>query len=298
MKDTKTKGVHMAVLFCDTDCELWYTTANELGLKVIGMPYTVNGVEKLYDLGENTDFIGFFDEMKAGATVTTSGLNFDTYVDIFEPYFKAGQDILYIAFSSKMSGTFGPMQQAVDALSEKYPTVRFRKFDTLNICLGAGLLVYLGAKEFIKNGGDIDKTYDYLESIINKVAIYFVVDDLKYLARGGRLSPSKAAFGNLMQLKPILRVGDEGEIDVYSKQQGSKKALKFMVDEFKKKYSPYDNAPVFIVGANNDKAVDEVKAQVKEFAPDAEILVQPIGPVIGAHCGPGTCGIIYPSVSR
>jgi fatty acid-binding protein DegV len=101
-----------------------------------------------------------------------------------------------------------------------------------------------------------------------------------------------------MQLKPILRVGDEGEIDVYSKQQGSKKALKFMVDEFKKKYSPYDNAPVFIVGANNDKAVDEVKAQVKEFAPDAEILVQPIGPVIGAHCGPGTCGIIYPSVSR
>jgi fatty acid-binding protein DegV len=101
-----------------------------------------------------------------------------------------------------------------------------------------------------------------------------------------------------MQLKPILRVGESGEIDVYSKQQGSKKALKFMVDEFKKKYSPYDNAPVFIVGANNDKAVDEVKAQVKEFAPDAEILVQPIGPVIGAHCGPGTCGIIYPSVSR
>ena len=288
----------MAVLFCDTDCELWYTTARDLGLKVIGMPYTVNGEEKLYDLGENTDFVGFFNQMKAGATVTTSGLNFDTYFEIFEPYFEKGEDILYIAFSSKMSNTFEPMQKAVDELSAKYPSASFRRFDTLNICMGAGLMVYMAAKFFNENGGDVDKTYNYLDSILNNIGIYFVVDDLKYLARGGRLSPSKAAFGNLMQLKPILRVGESGEIDVYSKQQGSKKALKFMVDEFKKKYKDIDNAPIVIVGANNDKAVEEVKAQVVEFAPDAEIWTQPVGPVIGAHCGPGTCGIIFTSVSR
>ncbi len=288
----------MAVLFCDTDCELWYTTANDLGLKVIGMPYTVNGVEKIYDLGENTDFVGFFNEMKAGATVTTSGLNFDTYVDIFEPYFEKGEDILYIAFSSKMSNTFEPMQKAVDALTEKYPGVRFRRFDTLNICVGAGFLVYMGAKFFNENGGDIDKTYDYLTSILNKVGIYFVVEDLKYLARGGRLSSSSAMFGNLMQVKPILRVDDEGSVSVYAKQQGSKKAMAFMIAEFKKKYKAYDNAPVFVVGAINDKAVEDVVAQVKEFAPDQEIIVQPIGPVIGAHCGPGTYGLIFPSTSR
>ena len=262
------------------------------------MPYTVNGEEKLYDLGENTDFVGFFNQMKAGATVTTSGLNFDTYYEIFEPYFEKGEDILYIAFSSKMSNTFEPMQKAVDELSAKYPSASFRRFDTLNICMGAGLMVYMAAKFFNENGGDVDKTYNYLDSILNSVGIYFVVDDLKYLARGGRLSPSKAAFGNLMQLKPILRVGESGEIDVYSKQQGSKKALKFMVDEFKKKYKDIDNAPIVIVGANNDKAVEEVKAQVVEFAPDAEIWTQPVGPVIGAHCGPGTCGIIFTSVSR
>ncbi len=288
----------MAVLFCDTDCELWYTTANELGLKVIGMPYTVNGVEKIYDLGEDTDIEAFFNEMKAGATVTTSGLNVDTYIDIFEPYFAKGEDILYIAFSSKMSGTFGPMQKAVDELSVKYPGVRFRKFDTLNICLGAGLLVYLGAKFFNQNGGDIDKTYAYLETILDKVGIYFVVEDLKYLARGGRLSSSSALFGNLMQVKPILRVDDEGMISVYSKQQGSKKAMAFMFQEFKKKYNPFDNAPVFIVGANNDKAVAEFSAMVKEFAPNQEVMIQPIGPVIGAHCGPGTYGVIFPSISR
>ena len=288
----------MAVLFCDTDCELWYSTAKDLGLKVIGMPYIVDGEEIMYDLGENTDFEGFFNKMKAGATVTTAGLNYYTYYETFKPYFEKGEDILYIAFSSKMSATFGPMQNAVDDLSKEYPGVRFVKFDTLNICMGAGLMVYLAGKFFNENGGDIDKTYSYFETLVNNVGIYFVVDDLKYLARGGRLSPAKAAIGNLMQLKPVLRVNDAGEIDVYAKQQGSKKALRFMIDEFKKKYKNIDNAPIVILQANNEKVAEDLKAQVSEFAPDAEIWEQPIGPVIGAHCGPGTCGIVFTSTSR
>lgn len=288
----------MAVLFCDTDCELWYTTAKDLGLKVIQMPYIIDGEEIMYDLGENTDFDGFFNKMKNGAKVSTAGLNYHTYYEIFEPYFKNGDDILYIAFSSKMSATFGPMQNAVDDLSKEYPGVRFVKFDTLNISMGSGIMVYLAGKFFNENGGDIDKTYAYLETIVNNVGIYFVVDDLKYLARGGRLSPAKAAIGNLMQLKPVLRVNDSGEIDVYSKQQGSKKALKFMIEEFKKKYKDIDGAPIIILDAINPKAAEEVKAQVQEFAPNAEIWTQPIGPVIGAHCGPGACGIVFTSVSR
>ena len=288
----------MAVLFCDTDCELWYTKARELDLKVIQMPYIVDGEEIMYDLGENTDFEGFFNKMKAGSTITTAGLNYYTYYEIFKPYFEKGEDILYIAFSSKMSATFGPMQNAVDDLQKEYPGVRFVKFDTLNISLGAGIMVYLAGKLFKENGGDIDKTYAYLETLVGNVGIYFVVDDLKYLARGGRLSPAKAAIGNLMQLKPVLRVNDAGEIDVYSKQQGSKKALRFMIDEFKKKYKNIDNAPIIILDANNTKGADDLEAQAREFAPDAEVWRYPIGPVIGAHCGPGTCGVIYTSVSR
>ncbi len=288
----------MSVYFCDTDSELWYTTARALDIKVIGMPYTIDGVEKMYDLGESTDFVSFFNRMKDGATAITSGLNEDNYIEIFEPYFKAGEDILYVAFSSKMSGTFAPMQSAVDKLSAKYPSVRFRKFDTLSICMGTGLQVYLGAKKFKENGGDIDATYSYLESITGHAAIYFVVDDLKYLARGGRLSPNKAKFGNLMQVKPILNVGDSGEIEVFAKQQGFKKAVSFMLQEFKKKYRDIDGAPITIVSANNDSAAAEIKKSVSEFAPNAEIWEQPIGPVIGAHCGPGTVGIIFTAVSR
>ena len=288
----------MSVLFCDTDSELWYTTAQELGLKVIQMPYIVDGKEYLYDLGENTDIKAFFDQMKAGATVTTAGLNYDTYIDIFEPYFEKGEDILYIAFSSNMSATFGPMQNAVDDLLKKYPNASFKKYDTLNICLGTGIMVYMAGKFFNENGGDIEKTCQYLDKFVNNVGVYFMVDNLKYLARGGRLSAGTALFGNLMQLKPILRVDEEGRISVYSKQQGTKKAIRFLVDEFKKKYQNIDDAPIIILGANNDSAVEEVKAQVQEFKPDAEIWTLPIGPVIGAHCGPGTCGIVFTSVSR
>lgn len=288
----------MAVFFCDTDCELWYTTAKELGVKVIPMPYTVDGEEKLYDLGENTDFKGFYEKMRAGATVSTAGLNPQTYIDILEPYFAAGEDVLYVAFSSKMSNTFSYLDIAVQELKAKYPSVVYRRYDTLNICMGAGLMVYLAAKFFNANGGDIDRTCDYLDTLVQNVSVLFVVDDLKYLARGGRLSPAKAAIGNVLQLKPVLYVNKEGEIDVLTKQKGSKKAMSYIVSVFEQKYRFTEGAPVYIVGADNDAAAEELRSRILPLAGGAEICVQPVGPVIGAHCGPGTYGIIFTSASR
>ena len=225
----------MAVFFCDTDCELWYTTAKELGVKVIPMPYTVDGEERLYDLGENTDIKAFFDRMRAGAAVSTAGLNPQTYIDIFEPYFKAGEEVLYVAFSSRMSNTFSYLDTAIAELKAKYPDAKYRRYDTLNITMGAGIMVYLAAKFFNAHGGDVDATCAYLDTLVQNVAVLFVVDDLKYLARGGRLSPAKAKIGNVLQLKPVLYVNKEGEIDVLTKQSGFKKAMSFIVSEFARK---------------------------------------------------------------
>ena len=288
----------MSVLFCDTDCELWYTTAKELGVKVIGMPYTVDGEEKMYDLGENTDFKDFYSKMRAGSSVSTAGLNKEIYLDIFRPYFEAGEDILYVAFSSKMSNTFEPLAAAIAELESQFPKARYRKFDTLNICLGAGILVYLAAKFFAAHDGDIDATYDYLSDIVGKVRVNFVVGELRYLARGGRHSPAKARMGNVLQAKPVLHVDKEGEISVLTKVIGAKKAMSYVVDEFAAHYRNVDDAPVFIVGADCDDLVAELKDRVAAIAPDADLRVQPVGPVIGAHCGPGTYGIIYMSDER
>ena len=282
----------MATIFCDTDCELWYTHANELDLKVINMPYVIDGDEKLCDLGENTDIKDFYSKMRAGASASTAGLNEQTYYDYFKPYFEKGEDILYIAFSSNLSGTFAYHDLAIARLKKEYPDVKYRKFDTLNICMGAGLLVYLGAKYCREHGDDIDAAYSYLESIVNNVGIYFVVDDMKYLARGGRISPAKAKIGNLMNIKPVLTVVD-GKLDVCSKQNGTKKAYKYMLDAFKENYDEQDDAPVTVVDADNREVSDEFVAKIKEIAPKATVWQQPIGPVIGAHAGPGTIGLIF-----
>lgn len=288
----------MAVFFCDTDCELWYTTAKELGVKVIPMPYTVDGEERLYDLGENTDIKAFFDRMRAGAAVSTAGLNPQTYIDIFEPYFKAGEEVLYVAFSSRMSNTFSYLDTAIAELKAKYPDAKYRRYDTLNISMGAGIMVYLAAKFFNAHGGDVDATCAYLDTLVQNVAVLFVVDDLKYLARGGRLSPAKAKIGNVLQLKPVLYVNKEGEIDVLTKQNGFKKAMSFIVSEFARKYRHVEGAPVVIVGADCDGYVAELRSRIEPEAGGAEIIVQPVGPVIGAHCGPGTYGIIFTAESR
>ena len=158
--------------------------------------------------------------------------------------------------------------------------------------MGAGLLVYLGAKYCREHGDDIDAAYSYLESIVNNVGIYFVVDDMKYLARGGRISPAKAKIGNLMNIKPVLTVVD-GKLDVCSKQNGTKKAYKYMLDTFKETYDEHDDAPVTVVDADNGEVSDEFVAKIKEIAPKATVWQQPIGPVIGAHAGPGTIGLIF-----
>ena len=283
----------MAVYFCDTDCELWYTHAEEYDIKVIRMPYAVDGVEEFSDLGEQFDAKAFFDKMRNGAKALTSALNEEIYYDIFKPYFEKGEDILYVAFSSKMSGTFGSLDLALARLNEEYPGVKFRRFDTLSICMGSGIQVYLGAKYFHEHGGDIDATYAYLESIREKVAVYFVVEDMKYLARGGRISPAKAKIGNLMNIKPVLKVKEDGTLDVCSKQNGLKKAYNFIIEEFRNNYKQIDGSAVTIIDADNKEIADDIERRVLEIAPDATIWRQPIGPVIGVHAGPGTVGIVY-----
>ena len=197
-----------------------------------------------------------------------------------------------------MSNTFSYLDTAIAELKAKYPDAKYRRYDTLNISMGAGIMVYLAAKFFNAHGGDVDATCAYLDTLVQNVAVLFVVDDLKYLARGGRLSPAKAKIGNVLQLKPVLYVNKEGEIDVLTKQSGFKKAMSFIVSEFARKYRPVEGAPVVIVGADCDGYVAELRSRIEPEVKGAEIIVQPVGPVIGAHCGPGTYGIIFTAESR
>ena len=283
----------MAVLFCDTNCELWYTRARELGYNGIRMPYTIDNTEYYYDLGEATDFKKFYDLVRAKHTPITSALNSENYREYFEPFFKQGEEILYISFSSKMSGTFDYMDVAVKELSERYPDAKFTRFDTKNISMGAGMQVYLAGKYF-REGHSVSETVAYLEKLREKIGLCFMVDDLNHLKRGGRLSAAAAAFGTLLDLKPVLKVSPEGALTVASKEKGRKSAISYMMNYMRTEVTKDKSMPVVVLSADCDSEAEILIGKIKEeFGEDLNLWVQPIGPVVGTHCGPGTLGLIF-----
>lgn len=287
----------MYKLFCDSNCELWYKTVNELGIEVIKMPYTLNGSEYFYDMGENTDFDGFFKAMREGAVPKTSALNEYAYIEYFEPVLASGQDIFYITFSHAMSATFNAMDSAIRTLSQKYPQRVIRTVDTKSISLGAGFIVYYAALKY-RQGASMDELESYVRELIPHTAVYFAVEDLTYLYRGGRVSGVSKVFGNLLGIKPILCFDDEGKIVNVDKQKGFKKAMAALRGYMREKGSELDKYKVFVLQADCAEACKTFVADIKAEWPEADVVVQPVGPVIGSHCGPGTIGLVFHAIER
>ena len=282
----------MYQLFCDSNCELWHTTVKELGLNVIRMPYIVDGEEYFYDMGENTDFKAFFDKMRAGATPKTAALNEYAYTEYFEPVLARGEDVYYITFSHQMSATFNSMKNVIAQLKEKYPEREIRFKDSKLISLGSGFVTYYGALKY-KEGATMDEMDAYLDDLIKHTAIYFVVNDLTYLYRGGRVSGVSKVVGNLLGIKPILYFNEEGKILNIEKVKGFKKALATMIGYMKKKGSDLDKYKVYILHADCEAEAQAFISSIKAEFGELDIELQPIGPVIGAHCGPGTIGLVF-----
>ncbi len=284
----------MYQLFCDSNCELWHTTVKELGLNVIQMPYVLEDKEYFYDMGENTDLKGFFDKMREGATPKTAALNEFAYTEYFEPVLARGEDIYYITFSHQMSGTFNAMKNVIAQLKEKYPDREIRYKDAKLISLGSGCITYYGALQY-KNGATMDELDSYLDDLIAHTATYFVVNDLTYLYRGGRVSGVSKVIGNLLGIKPILYFNEEGKILNIEKAKGFRKALSILLGYMKSKGNELDKYKIYIMHADceeeGNKFADMIRAAFPEM--ELDIHLQMVGPVIGAHCGPGTVGLIF-----
>ena len=286
----------MSILICDADGELWFTRQEELGIDYISMPYSINGEIFYYDLGKNTDLKKFYDDMRNGAAPTTMALNPAEYVEILEKYFSQGEDLLYVSFSHKMSGTFNQLQTALNELKDKYPDRKCTVFDTNAICLGAGIQMEYAA--MLKNAGaSDDEILQKLGEFTHKVAMYFIVDDLVYLKRGGRLSAFAAFAGNLLGLKPILTTDAEGGLNAVEKITGKRKAIKKIAEKVAETLTD-TSMSVYIMDADAPADGELLANLIAEKRPDAKIVRQMVGPVIGAHCGPGTVGVIFVANER
>ena len=282
----------MYQLFCDSNCELWHTKVKDFGLNVIRMPYLLDDKEYFYDMGENTDLKAFFDRMRAGSMPKTQALNEYDYTQYFEPVLARGEDIYYITFSHQMSGTFNSMKAAIAALKEKYPEREIRYKDTKMISMGSGFVVYYGAKKY-KEGASMDEMDAYLDELISQTAMYFVVDDLTYLYRGGRISSTSKVLGNILGIKPILSYSEDGKIVNIDKIKGKKRALLKLLDFMKEQGCELDQYTTYVVDADSREEAEVFAGQIKNTFGDIEIEMQTIGPVIGSHCGPGTVGLIF-----
>jgi DegV family protein with EDD domain len=280
----------MSVFFCDSNCELWYDKVEELGIKFISMPYTIDGQEYYYDLGKETDNKEFFDKMRKGASAKTSALNMNDYVDIFEPVLANGDDVLYVSFSHKMSGTFNSLNLAKEELLAKYPDRKITVVDTENISMGAGIIVYFAAKLHNEGASD-DEVIKFVEDIRERSCCYFTVGDLEYLKRGGRLTSFKALMGTLLNLKPIIKCID-GKLENIEKAKGRKKSIFTLIDYLEK--DEVDTSyPIVVITADSPEDEEIIYNSIKEKYPDADIWRQLIGPVVGSHCGPDTLGVVF-----
>ncbi len=285
----------MSKFFCDTNSEIPYSLAEELNINVIRMPYTIDGEMFFYDLGLNTDLSLFFEKMRKGASVKTQALNLNDYLEYFEPVLAEGDDIMYVTFSHKMSGTFQSMQMAIDELKEKYPSRKITVADSRNISMGAGRVVIESAK-LHNSGATDDEIVQFVNEFSARTQTYFTVDDLEYLKRGGRLSSFKAFMGKVLNLKPIIATVD-GTLQSLGTSKGRKKALNDMRDVLEK--HDVDVAyPITIMQASSDSDAEILTELVLEKYPNANIQQHAIGPVIGCHCGPGTVGIIFVSKKK
>lgn len=283
----------MSILFCDSNCELWYDKAEELGLQVIKMPYTLDGKEYYYDLGKNTDFRHFYDRMRQKSMPTTAALNTYNYIEYFEPFLQKGEDIFYITFSHKLSATFEFMEKAIAELKKKYPDRKITTFDTKSISIGAGFQVYYAAKLW-KNGASDEELLKYLTDLSAHTATYFAVNDLFHLKRGGRLSGAAATVGTILGVKPILKLNEEGKIIPVFKEKGTKKVIAKLASIVGEQGGKFDDYNIYIIGADCDAELNELEEKINQTTSGkANIIKQIVGPVIATHCGPGTLSVIF-----
>ncbi|HIV34584.1 MAG TPA: DegV family protein [Candidatus Blautia intestinigallinarum] len=236
----------------------------------------------------------FYDKMRKGSMPTTAQVNPEAAKALMEPYLKEGKDILHIAFSSGLSGSYNSARIAGEELMEKYPDRKIIVLDSLAASLGQGMIVYL-AQQQKEEGKSIDEVAQWVKGHRLNVVHAFTVDDLNHLYRGGRVSKTTAVVGGVLNIKPVLHVDNEGKLIPVGKVRGRKKSLLALVDMMDQKLGSYKDSCDTIFVSHGDCIEDAqfVIDKIKEKYPIKTVLVNYVGATIGAHSGPGTVALFF-----
>ena len=279
------------VIYTDSACDIPPELLKEWGVPYSWLTYVFDGDARQYSNYE-LPFPEFYDKMRKGSVARTSAVNADAFVQGFEPILQDGKDILYIGFSSGLSSTYHAGCIAAQELREKYPERDIRCVDTLGASGGFGLLLYMAVQKK-REGGTIEECEKVVLDNRFHLCHWFTVDDLNHLKRGGRVSPATAFFGTMLNIKPVLHVDVEGHLIPMGKVRGRKASLDALVDHMAQTAINPKEQIIFISHGDSEADAKYVADQVKAKFKPKEIYINPIGPVIGAHSGPGTMALFF-----
>ena len=239
----------------------------------------------------------FYDILRTGVTATTSAANPETWASVMEPALRDGKDILVLAFTSALSMTYQAAVIAADELAEKYPDRKIRVVDSRCAALGQGLLLWYACKKR-DEGLSLDELTAWVEEHKFQVCHWVTVDDLSHLKRGGRISGATALVGTMLNIKPIIHVDDEGRLVNVGKCRGRKAAMEFIAAKVGQAGEGFDNSTLFVAHGDCPEDAAALEAILKEKYGVKEVITGYVGPVIGAHTGPGVLVVFYMGNNR
>lgn len=282
------------VILTDSSCDVQEAELTAWGVSAIQLDVLVDGEESRKN--NAVDVKAFYAKLRDGKTARTSAANIADFKDFFLPALSKGKDILYLGFSSGLSTTYQSAEIAASELRAEYPDRKIMTFDTLCASLGQGMMVYLAVRKQ-QAGATVEEVYTYMQELRPRMAHWFTVDDLMFLKRGGRVSGAVALVGTMLGIKPILHVDDEGHLINMYKARGRKAAIEAVAEKYGEMV--YDReAPVFISHGDCLEEAQQLAEVLQEKYGVEVMLTDYVGPVIGAHAGPGVLALFFVAEKR
>ena len=264
--------------------------------RVLNMSYTMDGVSYVPD-GTDENSREIYRQLRAGKTIVTAQVNSESWREAFEEILSGGNDLLVIAFSSGLSGTCQAAFTAAEEAREKYPDRKLEVIDSLCASAGEGLLVDYALRNRDR-GMSLEENAAWVRENVQNIIHWFTVDDLMFLMRGGRVGAVSAYIGSLVKIKPILHVNEEGKLIPREKVQGRRKSIRALADKVKQNIVGPEGQLVLISHGDCEAEAQSLADMIKAELPVAEVRLSYIGPIVGAHSGPGTLAVFFMGKGR
>ena len=288
----------MLKIYTDTDTDMDPVLAAEYGYQLISMPYSIDARTTYpYVDFETFDGHAFYDVLRGGVLPTTSAISKEQYKNYFIRDFAAGNDILYVHFSRAMTNTFDAMDQAVAELKAQFPTVRFEEIDTKGITtISYAIVREVG--DLYKAGKTLDELLEWAKTEVDKFAMYFFADDLKFFRRSGRVSGLAATMGTLIGVRPLIYMSPEGKMVSVGTAKGRAKAMDYLVDKVGELGDEIEKHRICIGHTDAPELAQELGRMIEEKYGKQNIEYVYVNPTAGSHCGPNGVGVCFHAKHR